>query len=183
MPAAEYNQALLRVGSKRLLENPAGYARLAMDEYLSLWLIFSRRHPAIAADFDAYVAKARPVPLEAYLDVESLQPTDPSRVALVARPAFIVVGLLLFLVTIGFGCAVVVRRRTSPLLLFAWLSALCVEAMAVFIALTGTGEGRYTMGMWPYIVMALLMAAMAVYTAAFESRRRRTGKAVGEPAT
>lgn len=63
--------------------------------------------------------------------------------------------------------------------MLAWLSTLCIEMTAVFIALTGLGEGRYTIGMWPYIVMALLMAAMVAYTAASGGRRQRTAKAVG----
>jgi len=44
----------------------------------------------------------------------------------------------------------------------AFFSALTVQAVFVFTSVTGIGDGRYTMGMWPAIASALVLAGAAL---------------------
>lgn len=173
---AQGNAAMMKVALRRIERNPAGFARLTLGEFRSLWLLNSRTHPAFARRYDAFVAAHRPLPLEGQLNGNVVQPTAASRAAYVIRPAVALIGLATAAIVL-LGAVIVARRRKGdPLLLVSILAALSVHAVFAFAALAAIGDGRYTMGMWPNMAIALLFAAAWVCTGAAEwaKRRKRT---------
>lgn len=149
------DQAMKRVAIDRIRKNPAGYFKLAWHEYLGLWSIGARTHPALAPAYDKFMLDHRPVPIEAQFRMTgALDPTLPRRSALLARPAFQILGWLTAIVTLVslFLC----RRRV--LFQIAAMAAVSVQTSFAFVALTAVGYGRYTMSMWPNIVVALAFA-------------------------
>jgi hypothetical protein len=157
-----FNAARARVGFARLRQNAVGFAQLTWREYQNLWALNSRTHPQLAPEYDAFIASARPLPLEKMLAPTVFNATSPSAVAYVVRPAFLTAGVVVALITICFGYAVATRYRSDPLVLTAFLSALSVELVFAFTALTAIGYGRYTMAMWPNIAMAIIVAVAVI---------------------
>lgn len=166
---ARFHDAMRRVGLARLRTNISGYAELTWSEYKSLWVLNTRTHPSLAPAFDAYVASVQPVPLAPLLP-ELLAPTQPSKIAYLVRPAFVTIGCAMALISLGFAYAVLMRRSRDPFMIVAFLSALAVQAVFLFTALAGIGDGRYTMGMWPAMATALCFTLALLINAASRLR-------------
>lgn len=162
LPEARFNEAMLHVGRLRVAEDPAGYLRLAAAEFRSLWLVSTRTYPPNAARFDAFIASARPLPLEGEVNPALLARTVPSRAALLTRPMLLVAALLSAAMLIVFGWLLLVRRRRDRAMVVAWCCTLGMELVLGFTAFAGIGDGHYTMTMWPNIVVALALGALAV---------------------
>jgi hypothetical protein len=175
------NKAMLSVALARISREPGSYLALVAEEYTLLWALNTRTHPSFAAGYDAFVQSARPLPFENRLDPNATTPTSPSRLAYVIRPVFIAAGLAIGAITLLFPVAALRGKSFSPLLLLAIFSALCVQFVFAFTAMTGLPEGRYTMGMWPHIAFALLFA-LAYLVQLFWGKRRARSVPLGAAA-
>ncbi len=157
-PRPLVDASLRRVALDRIGQNPGGYLDLAGREFLGLWSIGARTHPANAPLYDRFMADAAPVPLEAeFRQTGALDPTTPRRAALIARPLFIAMGIAIALVLL---VSALLWRR--PLFLMAGVAALSVEASFAFVALTAVGYGRYTVALWPNLMLAFILFAVGL---------------------
>jgi len=159
--SAEFNAAMGRVGTKRILQRPLAFLPLAWEEYRALWVLGTRTHPDRARRFDDFIEASRPLPLEAHLP-ELLHPTEPRSSARFVGPAFVLIGVALAGITMIFGFIALRTPNRSNAVNTAFFSALTVQAVFVFTSVTGIGDGRYTMGMWPAIASALVLAGAAL---------------------
>ncbi len=171
---AEGNSAMLKVAVMRLSQAPLEYLSLAADEYKLLWALNSRTHPARAEQYDAFIRTVRPLPLEEGLDENVVLPTEASRIAYIVRPAFIAVGIALAFMVLAFP-ALALRAPRNAFILLGLVSALSVELVFIFTAFTGIPEGRYTMGMWPQIALAMLCLGGLLLRLARPGTLRRDG--------
>jgi hypothetical protein len=167
------NAAMMHVALARIAGNPSAFGALTLSEFRSLWVLNSRTHPQLAPEYDAFVAAHRPLPFEASLNRNVAQPTQVSRIALVLRPAFIAIGITTAGIILIVGFFAIARRLRDPLALIALFAALSVQLVFAFAAIAAVGDGRYTMGMWPNMAVALLFAAAYVCREAAEWAKRR----------
>lgn len=159
-PRPMVEASLRRVALDRIGQHPGGYLALAAKEYLGLWSIGARTHPANAPLYDRFMAQAAPVPLEAeFRQTGALDPTTPRRAALVARPLFIAMGIAIALILL---VSAFLWRR--PVFLMAGLAALSVEACFLFVSLTAVGYGRYTVALWPNLMLAFILFAVGLFS-------------------
>ncbi len=158
----EYQQptvdnALKTVALDRIAGRPSSYLALAWDEYLGLWSIGARTHPAIAPRYDSFIQSVSPVPLDQWFRLTgALEPTVPRVQARLARPVFLGLGVVIALILV-----VATVRRWWP----AALAALSIQACFACVALTAVGYGRYTMAMWPNMMVALILFGASVVRA------------------
>jgi hypothetical protein len=122
-----------------------------------MWLLHPRKHPDLAPEYNAFLAKAAPLPFQSQLGVES-RPTTPDQVSglyRVNRVVFALVGLLAALMTIVavMGRDRILQRVAAPLLLGG-------QAVLVLSAFMAVGLPRYAMGMWPLIISGIWLAIL-----------------------
>lgn len=152
-PQPIVDRALKRVALDRIAGRPTALVALAWDEYLGLWSVGARTHPALAPRYDAFIQSVRPVPLEPWFGLTgALDPTVPRGQARLARPVVFGLGIAMLVILV-----VATLRRWWP----AAVVALSVQACFAFVAITAVGYGRYTMAMWPNMILALLLFAWA----------------------
>lgn len=159
---AEAYQAMRKVALARIAENPAQFVKLTVDGYKALWVLNTRTHPSFAPQYDRFIASVGPLPLAGMIDGHVSTKTEPSRLAYVVRPFFILAGILIAAMVVVFGVWGLRRRDLPSVAAAALICALSVEGVMWFTAATGVTEGRYTMGMWPNMACALAFAAAVV---------------------
>lgn len=184
LPAPRINEIMTDLALARIAGDPAGYFKITLDEYRSMWVIGVRSHPELGPAYDRQIAGLRPLPFEGLVAPELYAPSSTSRLTYVVRPAFMLMGAATFLICVILGYLALSGRFASTLTLPALIPALAVQAICVFIALAGIGDGRYTMGLWPGIACSLLVALSSVFVLASKLWSRRTpsnnGKWYGE---
>lgn len=152
--------ALARIGRA-----PVGFLSLVGRNYFSLWTVDRLHHPDRAARLTAFIAAHRPMPFERL--TFSLEPDQVLEFAPSPRVRYMqwmmtALGLWTALLA-GIGIvALFMPSRFPPLLIFAAVSALAAHGGLVLTALLAAGFSRFTLGLWPPIVVAALVGAWAV---------------------
>lgn len=157
----ELDAALVRVGFARLKQNPLAYLDLAWAEYRGLWSLHTRKHPDIAPAYNAFLAKAMPLPFQTGLGVQGvIVPLNDQksyyrydRMVMFAI-AWACILLLIALLISWF------RGERGPSVVAPLATLIGLEAILVFIALLGVGIPRYPLGLWPAIVIGLVLGAL-----------------------
>ncbi|MDR3516231.1 MAG: hypothetical protein P4M00_10460 [Azospirillaceae bacterium] len=161
LPAPALNQAMLAVALARMQSAPGATLMLAWRHYRALWTLYSQSHPALAPMFDGFIAAHQPLPFAPFLPASLSEPTPVSRLATFVRPAITAVGWITGLLAL-IGVVAVIRGDTAPRWQVAGFAAACVHLSFVLIAFTGVGIPRYTVSMWPAMMLALIMALSAI---------------------
>ena len=170
--------ALRRAAVDRLAANPAAFARLAIDEYRGLWVFGDRTHPELGPAFDRFVAAHRPLPF-ADMVAEASRPAGTRASMWLARPLFALVGGLLA----GAMLAGALWARRSTIAAAVFLAAVSAQASLVLTAVVAIGYARYTMALWPNLVLAMGLASFALLRAIPSPQvlRIRPGSLDGRP--
>ena len=149
----------------RIARAPLAFLDLLSLNYMSLWTVDRLRHPDRAERLTAFIAAHRPMPFERLafsLEPDQVLAFQPSpRI----RYAQWVVTLLAIWTALLAGAALIgiaMPERVSPLLTIAGLAALTAHACLLLTAATAAGFARFTLGIWPAIVMAALCGAWAL---------------------
>jgi hypothetical protein len=155
--------AALQAARKRIESNPLGYLRLSWRHYEALWLPYG---PTMPGEFQAandFLDAHRPLPFEEQAPVFT-QSLKPARLALFAEPAMYFAALMTALLAVAGLAAAMLRRVLPPVLTVATMAALAVQGAAILNALGGVGIPRYTLAMWPAIIVALTCWSWSVLT-------------------
>jgi len=150
----EIYAARLEVGLSRIMANPLGYAELTLSHYVAMWAVYSQTHPDLAPEFRHFVSRNRPLPFESLVHDITFEPPIASYTR-IARPAIVVIGLATAAIAlVGFGAIRLGSR--DPFIIVGAASGFLTHAAIVFSALLGIGTGRYTIAMWPAMMVAIL---------------------------
>lgn len=162
LPEAELHKRLFRIGLRRLESNPLDYLKLTAGEYPRMWLLHPRKLPSIAPKYNAFLAAKGPIPFQQKLGEvgEATPPSAQSRIYYVNRAIFLLVGIIAALMTLGL--LFWHRHRLARLSLSLLLGT---QGVLVFSSFLGSGQVRYSMGMWPTIAAAEVLGAAAILSA------------------
>ncbi|MBY0496590.1 MAG: hypothetical protein K2Y23_20485 [Cyanobacteria bacterium] len=165
MPRLDESQQTATLGAAalaRIRRAPIAFAMLTAMNYQSLWTIDRLRHPARAAALNAFVSSHRPMPFEEL--AFSLEPGEPfvfsgsERVRYVQWMMSIVAIWTLAIAFVGIYAALTMRQL-PPIFAIAAVSALTAHSCLLLTALLASGFSRFTIGVWPAIVMAAIFGA------------------------
>jgi hypothetical protein len=155
----------------RIRRAPIAFARLTAMNYQSLWTIDRLRHPDRAAALTAFIRSHRPMPFEQL--AFSLEPGGALEFQGVERVRYMQWGIsiaaiwTLAIAVVGIYAAVAGVRHgyggqalvLPPLFTIAAVSALAAHGCLLLTALLASGFARFTIGVWPAIVMAAVFGA------------------------
>jgi hypothetical protein len=149
-----------KVALRRLTGSPLGWVELMFYEYRGLWFLGARTHPSFAPGYDGFIAANRPLPFEQYIAPSALEQTQPRRMALIATPVYLALGAAM-LVLLAWSALQLLRRRTAGAIA-VFLATAGVQLNFLFTSAAGIGYGRYTVAMWPLMILALTVSAALV---------------------
>ena len=162
LPEAAMNRVALAVGLDRLTAAPLAYARLIWRNYRATWVLYSQNHPELAPGFTAFIAIHQPLPFAERMP--SLADTQVSLQSFFVRPTMIAIGWLTGLLALaGLSAALWGERGSCPLLGTSLVAALALHGSLLWTAAVGVGISRYTIGLWPMIIGALMFAGLFVW--------------------
>ncbi len=176
MPGVDESQQTETLGAAamaRIRRAPLAFARLTAMNYQSMWTIDRLRHPDRAPALTSFVASHRPMPFEQL--AFSLEPGEPfvfsgaERVRYMQWAMSIIAIWTMAIATAGLYAAAV-GRTWPPLFTMAATAALAAHGCLLLTALLASGFARFTIGVWPAIVMA---AVLGVYCAVMFARPLR----------
>ena len=177
MPGLDESQQTETLGvaaMARIRRAPLAFAQLTAMNYQSLWTIDRLRHPDRAGALTSFIAAHRPMPFEAL--AFSLEPgeafvfTGSERVRYMQWVMTIVAIWTMAIAMAGLYAAAA-RRDWPPLFIIAATAALTAHGCLLLTALLASGFSRFTIGVWPAIVMA---AVFGCYCAAMFARPLRS---------
>jgi hypothetical protein len=146
--------AALQAARARIGANPFGYLRLAWRHYVALWSPYGASTPSDYEAANDFLDSNRPLPFEEQTPVFN-KSLKPARLSLVAEPAMFIVALLTGVLALAGIATAILRQVLPPVLMVAVIAALAVQSAFVLTALEGVGVPRYTLAMWPAMMVAL----------------------------
>lgn len=136
----------------RIAQNPMGYIKLAWVNYYTSWSMFNARFPLHAPVIEEYLQKNRPLPV---IEGSDLVPetVQSSKLAALILPgmwgmAIFTIGYILMGLYRGLRRAGWKESLSAP-----FIFALLIQGNLVLISLTGVGFSRYTLSLWPVMVL------------------------------
>ena len=161
---AEQTKILGSAAMARLRRAPLEFAKLTAMNYLSLWTVDRLRHPDRAAALNAFIASHRPMPFEKFafnLDPENALEFQPSARVRYMQWLMNIAGLWTAAIAVAGLIAAVVMPKLPPLFTIAAVSALAAHGSLLLTAMLASGFARFTLGVWPAIVMASVFGVAA----------------------
>jgi hypothetical protein len=154
---AEQTAMLGAVAMARIRRSPLAFARLTAMNYQSLWTFDRLHHPDRAPALNAFVAANRPMPFEKH--AFSLEPEHTFRFEGIDRVRYLqwalsIVAIWTIALAAGGIVATVASAQLPPLFAIAATAALVTHSSLVLTAVLASGFSRFTLGVWPAIVMA-----------------------------
>ena len=144
----------VRAALARIAANPLGFLRLTWRHYVALWSPYGASTPGEYQAANDFLDSNRPLPFEEQAPVFA-KSLKPPRLGVVAEPAMFIVALLTGVLALAGVAAAILRQVLPPALLVAVIAALAVQGAFVLTALAGVGVPRYTLAMWPAMILAL----------------------------
>jgi len=159
---SEQTRSLGAAANARILRAPFAFARLTFMNYQSLWTIDRLRHPDRAPELTAFIAAHRPLPFER--QALRLEPGDTLAFTGVERVRYMQWGFAAIAIwTLAMAMAgIVVALWTPPLpplVTIGAVAALVTHGGLLLTAILASGFARFTLGLWPAIVMAAVFPA------------------------
>jgi hypothetical protein len=162
---AGQTKTLGSVANWRIARAPIAFLDLLALNYGSLWTVDRLRHPDRAERLTAFIAAHRPMPFERL--AMSLEPDQV--LAFLPSPRiryvqWVVTALAIWTALLAaaglFGIAM--PGTLSPVLTIAVIAALAAHGCLLLTAATAAGFARFTLGIWPAIVMAAICGVWAL---------------------
>jgi hypothetical protein len=156
VPRPMLDRALVRVGLARLRQNPLAYFKLSVAEYRGLWSLHPRKDPGVASQYNALLQKTGPLPFWPSLGAESqfVPKSDQKSYYRYDRAVMWLIAWAAVLLLIALAISWL-RGDRGPSVVGPLATLLGLEAILVFIALAGVGIPRYSLGLWPAIILGL----------------------------
>ncbi len=155
---ARYGSKMLQsVGLQRLSFSLEDFLDLSWLHYRGLWTVYSIRTPETLRRYEKFVAENRPLPLEAEVKKKGvlLRQEKPARFATVIQKSVQLSGIVTAVAALAACVFYLWRRAVSHLLFLAAFCGFMVHGNFLLVALTGLGISRYTLAMWPPIVISV----------------------------
>jgi hypothetical protein len=154
------DRALERVGLARIRQNPFGYLGLATAEYRGLWSLHTRKDPDVAPKYNAFLQKSGPIPFWSSLgpDSQFVPKADQKSYYRYDRAVMFMIAWATVLLIIALAISWL-RGDRHPSVVGPLATLVGLQAVLVFIALAGVGIPRYSLGLWPAIVLGLGVGA------------------------
>jgi hypothetical protein len=170
---AAQTQTLGTAGFARIRRAPLAFLDLLALNYQSLWTADRLRHPGRAEELTAFIASHRPMPFERL--AFALKPEHELAFQPSARVRYVQIAITaLALWTGALAAAGLIGlwwpERTPPTLAIASVSALAAHGGLLLTAGLATGFSRFTIGLWPAIVMAAIFGLWALLPARVTER-------------
>ncbi len=155
---ARYASKMLQsIGLQRLSFSFQDFLDLSWLHFRGLWTVYSVRTPETLRRYEEFIAESRPLPLESEVERKGvlLRHEKPVRLASAIQKLIqfsgIVTGIAALLACVFY----LWRRPVSHLLFLAAFCGFMVHGNFLLVALTGLGISRYTLAMWPPIVISV----------------------------
>jgi hypothetical protein len=162
---AEQTKTLGSAALARITRAPIAFLDLMALNYGSLWTVDRLRHPDRADRLTAFIAAHRPMPFERLafsLEPDQILAFQPSPRIRFAQWAVTAMAVWTALLAAAGLAGVATPEKVSPLVRTAAVAALAAQACLLLTAATAAGFARFTLGIWPAIVMAALCGAWAL---------------------
>ena len=162
---AGQTKTLGSAANARIARAPVAFLDLLSLNYMSLWTVDRLRHPDRAERLTAFIAAHRPMPFERLafsLEPDQVLAFQPSPRIRYAQWAVTLLAIWTALLAGAALIGIALPERVSPLLAIAGLAALTAHACLLLTAATAAGFARFTLGIWPAIVMAALCGGWAL---------------------
>jgi hypothetical protein len=162
---AEQTKTLGNAANARIARAPIAFLDLLALNYGSLWTVDRLRHPDRAERLTAFIAAHRPMPFERLamsLEPDQVLAFQPSPRIRYAQWAMTALAIWTALLAAGGLIGVAMPGRLSPLLTIAAIAALAAHGCLLLTAATAAGFARFTLGLWPAIVMAAIVGAWSL---------------------
>lgn len=159
---ADQTQTLGAAAMARIRRSPLAFAGLWWRNYVSLWTVDRLRHPATAPALNAFVASHRPMPFEDLafrLEPDQVFEFQPSERVRYMQMAITAVAIWTAAMAIGGLVAITAGIELSPLFAIAATAALAAQGGLMLTAMLAAGFSRFTLGLWPAIVVAAVVGA------------------------
>ena len=162
-----------QAATARIARAPLAFARLTAMNYQSLWTVDRLRHPDRSAELTAFVASHRPMPFEKL--AFSLDPESPLAFRGVERVRYmqwVMTAVAIWTGAVAFAglVAMASARPMSPPFAIAAVAALSAHGCLLLTAMLASGFSRFTQGLWPAIVTAVVFGLWAALPARFTAR-------------
>lgn len=164
----EQTETLGEVGLARIRRAPLAFLELTAMSYRSLWTVDRTRHPDRAAAITAFVAAHRPMPFERMalsLAPEHVFAFQPSARVRYMQWVMTAVAIWTGAIAVAGVVGAFAATRLTPPFAIATLAALSAHGCLLLTALLATGFSRFTIGVWPAIVLASAYGLWAVWSA------------------
>ena len=155
-------------GVARIRRAPINFLQLTWMHYGSLWTVNRLRHPAIAADLNAFLATHRPLPYEAMamtLGPDRTLEFRGSEIVRYAQYAIFAIAVLTAALALAGLIAAVTNLQLPPPIGAAAVAAITLHAGLILTALLAAGFTRFLLGLWPALVVALGLGTWYVFAA------------------
>ena len=172
---AEQTKILGAAGLARIRRAPIGFLGLVVRNYLSLWTVDRLRHPDRAQRLTAFIAAHRPMPFERLafaLEPDQVMAFTPSPNVRYAQWAITLLAFGTGVVAILGLLAAAASRPLPPLFAIAAIAAATAHGCLLLTATLAAGFARFTLGVWPAIVMASLCGLWSLWPAKADATAR-----------
>ncbi len=154
---ASLNRLLGDVGWRAVAAAPVAWAHNGLVHYVGLWGLYELLTPSASQRYAAYMQPSERVP---FLDSARIRTWRPPHA--MAWPGRVVMAAGFLATVVAVGIAVVRRLRSGAAeldrrLLLAAVCGLLVHGHYVFIGLFGIALARYSLAVWPLLVLCGLL--------------------------
>jgi hypothetical protein len=170
---AEQTRRLGAAGIERIRRAPVEFVRLMAMNYQSLWTIDRLHHPDRAARLTAFVAAHRPLPFERQafsLEPDQVFEFQPSPRVRDVQAVFTTVEFWTGVFALVGLVGVATWRQLPPPLAVAATAALAAHGCLLLTATLAAGLSRFTLGLWPAIVVAAMFGLWSILPARVTAR-------------
>ena len=154
-----FNRLLGDVGWLAIAVAPASWVQNALTHYAGLWGLYELLSPAASRRYSAYVHSPAEIP---YFETGLIKTVRPPHAA--AWPGRLVMAVALLATVFSMGMAAAGRwhgrgAAVDNRLVLAASCGFLVHAHYLLVALFGIALARYSLAMWPLLVLCVLLLA------------------------
>jgi hypothetical protein len=157
----DINDLKLKVSLRRLFDNPVGYLGLSLHNFVDLWSAFSGSFPLFVRDGNQFILNNSPLPLNA-TEKGIFPKMEAQPIAALAFPLLMMVGVISFSILLLAFSKRFFDENLRRLMILPVALSLMINGNFLLVALTGVGIARYSLAMFPSMVLMLLSLAVFI---------------------
>lgn len=165
--AAERNISLddvrFQFAMKRIWQNPWAFIRITTEDFVYMWIPFSGSlvfSDELQKKSEGYLKL--PYGQEALSDYMGYNPF-PAILAMPALAVLLITGLVSWVLSVIAFKIILMRQQALVPVSLACLSALAINGNFLLVALTGIPTGRYSMALWPSMMVMIFSILVEGY--------------------